>query len=71
MVLIIRNGIYIEFKTNIKRILNLFAYKPKPNLMFITRTGRAYHSNFDYVRRPNYQLVASYMDMMETIGYPQ
>lgn len=43
MDLIIRSGIYIEFKTNIKRILNLFAYKPEPNLMFITRTGRAYH----------------------------
>lgn len=71
MDLIIRNSIHIEFKTIIKRILNLFANKPEPNLIFTTRTGRAYYTDFDYVRRPNYQLVASYTDMMKTIGYPQ
>lgn len=44
--------------------------------MFITRTGSLgptslYRTDFDYVRRPKYQLVASYTDMMETTNYPQ
>lgn len=57
---------YIDFKTNLKCIW--FAFKPETNLTFITHTSRAYRTNFDYVRRPNYQLVAPYIDMMEKTG---